>query len=348
MEPSGRPTFADVLAARRTIAPHLRRTPVVTSPALDRLLGCRAFVKCENANPTRAFKIRGGINLLANLSEDERRRGVIASSTGNHGQSIAYASRLFGVRAIIGVPQRANPDKLQAMRDLGGEVVEVGQDFDEAREWVERTAAAEGYRYIHSANEPLLIAGVATVSLELIEEVPDLDIIIVPVGGGSGASGHCITAKTVNSSVQVIGVQAAGAPAVTRSWRERRFITDAMTTKAEGLATRVPFELTLGILWDRLDDMALVTDEEMEDAIRILLETTRQVAEHAGAAPVAAARLLRDRIAVRKVGLILSGGNITMEALREILSRRGQDVPSRAPSAPEYHATKGEVIGDEA
>ena len=316
-----RPTFADVLAARRSIAPYLRATPVVTSPALDRLLGCRAFVKCENANPTRAFKIRGGINLISRLPEDERRRGVIASSTGNHGQSIAYAARLFGVRATIGVPKNANPVKLDSMRDLGGEVVEVGRDFDEAREWVERTAEAEGYRYIHSANEPLLIAGVATISLELIDEVPDLDVIIVPVGGGSGASGHCITAKTVNPNVQVIGVQAAGAPAVERSWRARRHITtETMTTKAEGLATRIPFELTLGILWDRLDDLILVNDEEMEDGIRILLDTTRQVAEHAGAAPVAAARRLRDRISGRKVGLILSGGNITIEALRAILS----------------------------
>jgi len=348
MDPDGRPTFADVLAARRTIAPYLQPTPVVTSPVLDRLLGCRAFVKCENANPTRTFKIRGGINLLANLSEDERRRGVIASSTGNHGQSIAYASRLFGVRAIIGVPQQANPVKLQAMRDLGGEVVEVGRDFDEAREWVERTATAEGYRYIHSANEPLLIAGVATASLELLEEVPDLDVVIVPVGGGSGASGQCVAGKTANPHLAVIGVQAAAAPAVARSWRERRFITDAMATKAEGLQTRVPFALTLSILWDRLDDMTLVTDEEMEDAIRILLDTTRQVAEHAGAAPLAAARNLRDRIAGRKVGLILSGANITMDALREILVRAAPVMSAGTPAAPTQPRTKGAVIGDKA
>lgn len=324
MEPDGRPTFADVLAARRAIAPYLRPTPVITSPTLDRALGCRVFVKCENLNPTRAFKIRGGINLLSRLEGDERRRGVIASSTGNHGQSIAYASRLFGVRAIIGVPEQANPVKLQAMRDLGAEVVEVGRDFDQAREWVERTAAAEGYRYIHSANEPMLIAGVATASLELIEEVPDLNVIIVPVGGGSGASGHSIAAKTVSPGLTLIGVQAEGAPAVARSWRARRMITtEVMNTKAEGLATRVPFALTLGILWDCLDDMILVSDEEMEDGIRILLDTTRQVAEHAGAAPVAAARRLWNRIADRKVGLILSGGNITIEALRAILSSQG-------------------------
>lgn len=342
MEADVRPTLTDVLAARRAIAPYLRPTPVLTSPALDRLLRCHAYVKCENVNPTRAFKIRGGINLLSNLSPDQRRRGVITASTGNHGQSIGYASRIFGVRAIIGVPQNANPMKLQAMRDLGAEVVEVGRDFDEAREWVERTAAAEGYRYIHSANEPLLIAGVATASLEFIEEVPDLDVIFVPVGGGSGASGHAIAAKSARPTLRLIGVQAAGAPAVERSWRARRMIqSDVMTTKAEGLQTRVPFELTMGMLWDHLDEMLLVSDEEMEDGIRILLDTIRQVAEHAGAAPVAGARRLQGEIAGRRVGLILSGGNITIEALRTILSAAGAaspPEPARVRPAPKRSA----------
>src|SRR3990170_1319883 len=299
MDPRGWPEFADVLAARRAIATYLRPTPVVTSPALDRLLVWR-------------------------LSADERNRGVIAASTGNHGQSIAYASRLFGVRAIIGVPAGANPVKLQAMRDFGAEVVEVGKDYDEAREWVERTAGAEGYRYVHSGNEPYLIAGVATAGLELIEEVPDLDIIIVPVGGGSGACGYIVAAKSVNPRIQIMGVQAEGAPAVARSWRERRTVTtDAILTKAEGLATRAPFSLTLAMMWERLDEMILVGDEEMEDGVRILLDTTGQVAELAGAAPVAAARCLPERVAGRTVGLILSGGNITMDGLRAILSGNG-------------------------
>jgi threonine dehydratase len=325
MDSNGWPEFIDVLSARRAIAPYLRPTPVVTSSTLDRLLGCRAFVKCENANPTRAFKVRGGINLISRLSEVERRRGVITASTGNHGQSIAFASQLFGARAIIAMPERPNPVKRQAMADLGAEIVEVGRDFDDAREWVERTAAVEGYRYVHSGNEPYLIAGVATASLELIEEVPDLDVIIVPVGGGSGACGHTIAAKVVNPRVQVIGVQAEGAPAVARSWRARQTVTtEAILTRAEGLATRAPFSLTLAMMWARLDEMVLVTDEEMEDGVRILLDTIRQVAELAGAASVAAARRLRDRVAGRRVGLILSGGNITMDGLRAILSRNGE------------------------
>jgi threonine dehydratase len=321
MDRNGWPELVDVFAARRAIAPHMRPSPVVTSPALNRLLGCRAYVKCENANPTRAFKVRGGINLLSRLSDDERRRGVIAASTGNHGQSVAFAARLFGVRATIAMPEHPNPDKKQAMLDLGAEVIEVGRDFDEAREWVERIAPAEGRRYIHSGNEPHLIAGVGTASLELIEDVPDLDVVIVPVGGGSGACGHTIAAKAVHPHVRVIGVQAAGAPAVSRSWREHRAVTlPTMTTRAEGLATRAPFALPLAMMWERLDDIVLVTDEEMEEGIRILLDTVHQVAEHAGAASVAAALQMKDQIADRNVGLILSGGNITMDALRAILS----------------------------
>jgi threonine dehydratase len=236
------------------------------------------------------------------------------------------------VRAIIAVPVGANPVKLQAMRDFGAEIVEVGRDFDAAREWVEQTAAAEGYRYIHSGNEPYLIAGVGTASLELIETVPDLDVIIVPVGGGSGACGHIVAAKTVNPRVRLIGVQAEGAPAVARSWRERRTVTtDAILTRAEGLATRAPFSLTLAMMWAKLDEMITVSDEEMEAGIRILLDTTRQVAEMAGAAPVAAALRLRDRIANRNVGLILSGGNITMDGLRAVLSGTGeQHAPVRS------------------
>jgi len=319
MEP---PTIEDMLRARRTIAPYLHPTPVISTSALDRLLGCATVMKCENLNPTGTFKVRGGINLVANLTPEERRRGVIVSSTGNHGQSVAYAGRLFGVRVVIGVPQRVNPYKLRAMRDLGAEVVEVGRDFDEAREWVERTAAAEGLRYIHSANEPLLIAGVGTAALELIEAVPDLDVVIVPVGGGSGACGYCIAGKTLSPRLRVIGVQSEGAPAFAHSWRERKMIsTPEAATFAEGLQTRVPFELTMRILWDRLDEFVLVGERNLEEAIVLMLETTHQLAEGAGAAPLAAALKLRGALNGKRVALILSGGNITLEALRDTLSR---------------------------
>jgi len=319
------PTIEDVLAARRVTAPHLYRTPLIHAPALDRILGARVYVKCENVLPTGAFKVRGGINLVSHLTPDERRRGVITASTGNHGQSIAYAARLFGVPAIIGAPEGANPLKVAAMRALGAEVVLHGRDFDESREWVERTAAAEGYRYVHSANEPLLIAGVGTLSLEVMEDLPEADVIIAPIGAGSGACGHCITAKTLSSRVSVIGVQAEGAPPVYRTLKEGRMVSlDRMETFAEGIATRVPFALPVTILSRLLDEIVLVSDEDLRRAIVFLGEAVRQTAEGAGAASTAAALRLGERLRGKTVVLILSGGNIPVEQLGEFYADRAR------------------------
>ena len=237
------PTFADVLEARRRIAPHLRPTPLFAYPGVDELVGTEVFVKHENHQPVGAFKVRGGVNLVSQLGEEERERGVIAASTGNHGQSIAYAARLFGVAATICVPEEANPVKVASMRGLGAELVFHGRDFDEAREHCEELAREHGYRYVHSGNEPLLIAGVATETLEILEERPYTDVIVVPIGGGSGAAGACIVADAINPDVRVVGVQSEAAPTAYRSWKEGRPVEDRMETAAEGLATRVAFEL---------------------------------------------------------------------------------------------------------
>src|SRR5437867_1363370 len=315
----GIPSSADVLAARERIAPYLKPTPLHRYPALDELVGTQTWVKHENHQPICAFTIRGGINLMSQLSDDERRRGVITASTGNHGQSIAYAAGLFGVRAIICVPEGANPVKVKSIRGLGAEIVSHGKDFDEAREHCERLAAEHGYRYIHSGNEPQLIAGVATEALEIMEQQPDIEVIIVPVGGGSGASGTCIAAKAIDPKVQVIGVQSAEAPAVYRSWKERRLVTDRMGTIAEGMATRTAFELPQRILWEKLDDFVLVPDAELRTAVRLMIETTRNLAEPAGAAALAAALQLRDRLRGRRVALILIGSNSTPSQLADLL-----------------------------
>jgi threonine dehydratase len=314
------PTLNDVLQARTTIAPYLRPTPLFHYQGLSDLVGAEMWVKHENHQPTGAFKIRGGVNLVANLSEEEQRRGVIASSTGNHGQSIAFASRLFGVRAIIGMPEGANPGKVAAIRDLGAEVHFHGRDFDEAREYVEELAERKGLRYINSGDEPLLIAGVGTYALEIAEELPDVDVIIVPLGGGSGASGSCIVFKTLAPAVQVIAVQAEKAPAAYLSWKEKRRVEAEMATFAEGLATRVPFDLPQAILQRHLDDFVLVTEDEIKQAVLRMLERTHNLAEGAGAAPLAAAVKLEDRLQGKKVVLVQSGGNLSLERLREILA----------------------------
>jgi threonine dehydratase len=270
--------------------------------------------------------VRGGVNLVSQLSDGERRSGVITASTGNHGQSIAFAAGLFGVRAIVCVPEGANPVKLAAMERLGAELVVQGRDFDDAREHCEGLAREHGYRYIHSGNEPLLIAGVATATLELLETRPDVDVVIVPIGGGSGAAGACIAGKGIRPELEVIGAQSSAAPAAYRSWQSRQLLEDCMETRAEGLATRVAFELPQRILWERLDDFVLVDEDELERAVVRMIEGTRNLVEPAGAAPLAAALQLRDRLAGRKVALILSGGNISPAQLSEILGRYGATV----------------------
>jgi len=314
------PTFADVLDAKRTIAKYLKPTPFFKSIPLSGRLGFEAYVKYENLQPIGAFKIRGGINLISKLSEDEKRLGVITASTGNHGLSIAYASSLFGVKAIIGAPVGSNPYKIQMIRDLGAAVALHGKDFDEARLWVENEAREKGYRYIHSANEPLLIAGVGTLYLEILEELPDVDTIFVPVGGGSGASGACIVAKTINPSIKVIGVQSEGAPAVYESWKKGKMIeTTKIDTFADGLATRVPFEMTMNIMHRLIDEIILVSEKDLKQAIRLLLETTHQVAEGAGAASTAGAIKMSRELKAKKVALVISGGNLTLDIMRDIV-----------------------------
>lgn len=314
------PTLQDVYQARRIIMRYLAPTPLLRAAAMSEILGCDMYLKLETVQPIGAFKVRGGINLLANLPEAERARGVITASTGNHGQSIAYAARTFGARAVIAAPLGANPDKVAAMGRLGAEVALQGRDFDEARAWAEAEAERRGYRYVHPANEPLLLAGVATISLEVLEALPDVDVILVPIGGGSGASGHCLVTKSLQPRVRVIGVQAEHAPAVYLSWKAGRKIeTSEASTWAEGLATRTPFDLTLAILQKHLDDMVLVGEDEMRAAVRFLLATQHQVAEAAGAAPIAAARKLGTELRGKKVVCIVSGGNITIEQLQWVL-----------------------------
>ena len=313
-------TIADVVEAKRRIGPHLRPTPLYPYSGLDDLLGAEIWVKHENHQPVGAFKVRGGVNLVSQLGEDERRRGLIAASTGNHGQSVAYAARLFGVTARVCVPEGANPVKLAAIRAQGAKLIEHGADFDAAREHCAALAEEHGYRYVHSGNEPLLIAGVGTETLEILEDRPDVEAIIVPIGGGSGAAGACIVAKAIRPEIQVIGVQSEAAPAAFRSWQARAMLDGENETFAEGLATRVPFELPQQILWEHLDDFVLVSEDEIRHANRLMIEHTRNLVEPAGAAPLAAALKLRDQLRGKRIALVVSGGNISPAQLAALFS----------------------------
>ncbi len=313
------PTFDDVLEARKRIAAYLQPTPFHEVPVLSERLGCRYFLKFESMQPIGAFKVRGGVNLVSQLESSEKQAGLITASTGNHGQSIAYAARIFGVRALIAAPNGANPDKIAAIERLGAEVAFVGKDFDDARVWCEEQCEARGMRYVHSANEPRLIAGVATQTLEIMESEPDIEVIIVPLGGGSGVCGAGLVAKHVNPRVHVVGVQAEKAPAFYKSFYAGELLPQpSADTFADGLATRVPYELSFEMIRQYVDEIVVVSEEEMCDAIRLYISEAHVIAEGAGAAPMAAA--IKMGLSGKRVAGILSGRNLTSEHLHIILS----------------------------
>jgi threonine dehydratase len=292
-------------------------------PLLDEAIGLPVWVKHENHNPTGAFKVRGGLNLVSTLTPEERARGVVTASTGNHGQSIALACRLHDVACTVFVPDGNNPEKNAAMRAYGATLEEGGSDFDEARERCERRADETGARYVHSANEPLLVAGVGTYALELFERLPDVDVVFVPIGGGSGACGLLTVRNAIGSKARIIGVGAANADAVYRSWHgPERVVGTSAATFAEGMATRVTFDLTFDLLKRYLDDFVLLSEEELAGGVRLALSATHNLAEGAGAAALAAAFQQRGRLAGRRVAAIMSGGNLDRARLSWILSGR--------------------------
>ena len=316
---SAPPTLADVFRARTQLDGAIARTPLMRHPLLAEAIGADVFVKHENHLPTGAFKVRGGLNLVATHARTQAGLPVITASTGNHGQSIAFACQRYGVPCTVLVPRGNNPEKNAAMRAFGATVEEFGRDFDEAREEVERRAATGRVRYVHSANETLLIAGVGTYALEIFEDLPDVDVVFVPIGGGSGAAGLVTVRDGLGSRARIIGVQAANADAFTRSWRTgERIVGTRADTFAEGVATRVTFDLTFGILRTRLADIVTLTEAELEEGVRLTLRTTHNLAEGAAAGTIAAAWKQREALRGQRVVCVMSGGNLNLPALARI------------------------------
>jgi len=315
----GNPTIKDIIAARKNVYRHLSPTPLYNYSTLSDLVGTSTWIKHENHQPVGAFKVRGGLNLAANLTHEEKSNGLFTASTGNHGQSIAYAAKAYGIKATIAVPEGANPGKVAAMRGLGAEVLFHGVDFDEAREWIKRVAEEKGGKFVGPTDE-LLIHGVGTYALEILEELPSVDTIIVPVGAGSGVCGTGIVAKTINKDIEVIAVQSAQAPAMKLSWESGKMVEAEMKTFAEGLATRVPFENTQRIMREYVDDFILVDDEDIKSAISILLEHTHNLVEEAAAAPLAASLQIQERLKNKNVVLVVSGGNLSMQNLKDVIA----------------------------
>ena len=313
------PTLRDVYRAKKTIAPHIPRTPLHYSAGLSSMLEAEVYLKHEEYLPLGAFKGRGGINLLANLSEEEKELGLITASSGNHGQSMASACKMFGVKAVIGLPEDANPNKVAAMRALGAELIFHGADFDAARLHCEQLAKEEGYRFVHPVNDPLLVAGVGTQALETIEDLPDVQVLMIPLGGGSGVSGACIVAKGIDPAIKVLAVQSEQAPAGYLSWKQGEIVEAEMKTFAEGVATASGYELAQAIIKELLDDFLLVSDDEIRRAIGTLVDKAHTLAEGAGATALAGAIKYPEKVKGKKVAITVSGANITVEQLQKSL-----------------------------
>lgn len=313
-------TWEDVVAARARIAPYLTPTPLRHYPALDAEVGARVLVKHDNHLPTNAFKARNGLALLTALAPDARARGVVAATRGNHGQGLAWAGQLLNVPVTICVPFGNNPEKNAAIRGFGAELIEAGHDYDSAVDAAKALVAERGLTMAHSTNDPAVIAGAATITAEILEQCEHLDAMVVAVGGGSQAVGAIVATQARRPGTVVFGVQAANARAIHDSWHAGKpLVGDRADTFADGLATRQSYELTFPALRAGLRDFVLATEDELAAAVRMLIRTTHNLAEGAGAAGLAGLVKLRERLAGKTVAIILSGSNIDEATLRRVV-----------------------------
>lgn len=315
-----KPTAIDLLKARAFMAGHYRTTPLNRIATLSRDYGLEAYVKFENHGPIRSFKARGALYRLSLLSPDERSRGVVTASTGNHGQGVALAGSHLGVPAVIVVPEGTPRLKSDNIELLGGELRVAGRDLAEAEAEARALAKATSRIFIEDGDDRGLMAGAGTIAWEILDQLPETDAIIVPVGGGNLIAGMALVAKLLRPDIRIIGVQSDAAPAVHESWRQGRIVEAACATFAGGLATARPGRLAFSVLKDLVDMMVLVSEDDLRRAVLTTLAGTGQLAEGAGAAAFAALPALAADLAGRKVVLLLSGGNIPIEDLKALLT----------------------------
>ena len=313
------PTLAGALGARKIIRNHLDPTPLRRYASLDRMIGTAVYVKHENHNPTGTFKIRGGITLMHHLAERST-PGVITYSTGNHGASVAASARRFGLPAVVVVPEHANSLKVQTIRDAGAELIEHGENFEAAGRKVAQLVDERGLYFVHPANEPHLINGVGTEFLEILEQLPDLDVMIVPIGAGSEAAAAITVLKGIRPGIEIIAVQAEAAPAAWRSWKTGKIVSADNTTFAGGVATGTAYELPFDLYRDALTDFILLNETELYEGIALAAHHTRNLAEGAGAACLRAAFKISDRLAGKTVAVQMSGGNASGEEIRQAMA----------------------------
>ncbi|MCG0238641.1 MAG: threonine ammonia-lyase [Firmicutes bacterium] len=314
--------LSDVMRARQALAGFVRGTPLYHSPSISQLVGCPVYLKPENLQRAGSFKVRGAFYKMSSLSPEEQRRGVVAASAGNHAQGVALAAQQAGIPATIVMPAEAPITKVQATEAYGARVVLYGTTYDDAYDHALEIQRATGATFIPAFDDPHIIAGQGTIGLEILDDLPDAGTVLVPVGGGGLISGVALAIKSLRPDCRIIGVQAAGAPAVYLSRQEGRYCTtDSVRTIADGIAIKRPGKLTWDYIQRYVDDIVLVGEEEIGLGILVLLERAKLVAEGAGAVGMAA--LLAGKVPNLKppVVVVVSGGNIDPNILARIIER---------------------------
>ncbi len=314
-----RPTLQDIYRARDLLSKYMSPTPLHHYPGLDAILGCETYVKHENHTRLGAFKIRGSLNIMSLLSPEQKERGVVLASSGNFGQGMAYAGQIFGARVIVVLPENPNPSKMEAIKAFGAEVVLSDTVYDSDPAAIREIVDGRGCQYVSDSTDARFMAGSGTIMLEILDQLPDVDVVIFPVGGGGLASAVSIAAKGLKPDTEVIGVCSAQAASPYLSWKKGELVDSTMTTFAEGIGVKVTEEIPFRIMSELMDDFVAVEDDEIRRAIVLMLEKTHNLAEGAGAVPLAAALKLRDRLKGNKVVLIQSGGNASLEELKTSL-----------------------------
>ncbi|MGP9536261.1 MULTISPECIES: threonine ammonia-lyase [unclassified Halomonas] len=305
----------EIYKARKTVLEYMSPSPLIRYEGLSKLLGCDAYIKHENQNITGSFKIRGGINIMAHLKKAQV-NGVVTFSTGNHGLSVATSAKLFGVPAVVVVPIGSNPVKIALIKEAGAEVIEAGRNFDESSQVVSEISSSKGYYYVHPANEPHVVNGVGTEFLEIIEHLPEVDAVILPLGGGSEVASAVTTLKSIESKIRVYAVQAELSCAAYKSWREGRIIESENKTFAGGFATGTAYDTTFSIYKNALEDFVLLSEIDILQGIALAAYYTKNLVEGAGSSTIMAAWKLREQLAGKKVVLQFSGANASSEELK--------------------------------
>ncbi len=312
-------SLLEVMKAREILSRYLKPTQLIPYPGLSELLGCNMYVKHENQNLTGSFKIRGGINVMSHI-KGRGIKGVVTFSTGNHGLSIATSAKIFGLPAIIVVPEDINPAKVKLIKETGAEIVEAGKTFDESALAVEEISRSKGYYYAHPANEPHLINGVGTEFLEIISDLPHVDAIILPLGGGSEVASAVVTLKTRNPKVEIYAVQAELSCAAYLSWKQKKICTSENKTFAGGFATGTAYATTYNIYKESLTDFVLLNEEELLEGIALAAHYTHNLVESAGSSTIMAALKIKDRLRGKNVVLQFSGANASPSEIRKAYS----------------------------